>query len=63
MMREETTILSSEEARRVIAYLCMKLSREYYSAFPEEILIDAVNAVRNNDDSNCIKFINVEISD
>lgn len=62
-MREETTILTSEEARRVIAYLCVELSREYYSAFPEDIFLDAVSAVRNNDNSNCIKFINVEISD
>ena len=62
-MREETTILTPNEAKRVIAYLCVGLSREYYASFPEDIFLDAVETVRNNDDSNCIKFINVEISD
>ena len=62
-MCEGTTVLTPEEAERVIAYLCVGLSREYYSTFPEDIFLDAVETVRNNDDSNCIKFINVEISD
>ena len=45
-MREETTVLTSEEARRVIAYLCIKLSWESFDSFPEDMLDQAIKEVR-----------------
>lgn len=56
--------LTSEEAKRVIACLCIELSGNYYAMFPEDILDKTVREIDSDNHQFYNRFSDIiEISD
>lgn len=58
-MSDYRITLSPEEAKKVIAYLCIEYSGGYYSMFPEDILDQAVREIRDENKSFYNRFRDV----